>query len=50
MVADVIFAGVILTTGLPGFSSLAVWITGSSMVYFLICSLLINDRVKIKLN
>jgi len=50
LIADVIFAGVILTTGLPGFSALSVPVILYTMLYFLICILLINDQIKIKLN
>jgi H+-transporting ATPase len=48
--ADIVFACIILSIGLPGFTTLPLIVTGSSLLYFALCSLIINDWVKIKAN
>ncbi len=50
IIADVVFVLIILTAGLPGFGLLPMWVTGSSLLYFLICGLLANDSLKTSLN
>jgi H+-transporting ATPase len=50
IIADVLLACIILSLGLPGFTTLPIVVTGSSLLYFAICSLIINDWVKIKVN
>jgi H+-transporting ATPase len=49
IIADVLFSFVMLTVGVPGFQSLSTLITGCSLLYFLFCSLVINDWVKTKI-
>jgi hypothetical protein len=48
--ADIVFACIILSIGLPGFTTLPLIETGSSLLYFAFCSLIINDWVKVKAN
>jgi H+-transporting ATPase len=48
--ADIVFACIILSIGLPGFTTLPLIVTGSSLLYFASCSLIINDWVKVKVN
>jgi H+-transporting ATPase len=48
--ADIVFACIILSIGLPGFTTLPLIVTGSSLLYFALCSLIINDWVKVKVN
>ncbi len=50
IIADVILACIILSLGLPGFTTLPLVVTGSSLFYFAFCSLIINDWVKVKGN
>jgi H+-transporting ATPase len=50
IIADVILACIILSLGLPGFTTLPLVVTGSSLFYFAFCSLIINDWVKVKVN
>jgi H+-transporting ATPase len=50
IIADIILAFLILSLGLPGFKTLPVLVTGSSLLYFAFCSLIINDWVKVKMN
>jgi H+-transporting ATPase len=50
IIADIVFACIILSIGLPGFTSLPLIVTGSSLLYFALCSLIINDWVKVKVN
>ena len=50
IIADVILALCILKTGLFGFSILSTIVIASSVLYFLLCSFLINDWVKVKVN
>jgi len=49
IIADIILACIILSLGIPGFTTLPIFVTGSSLLYFAICSFTINDWVKIKL-
>ncbi|HVB03280.1 MAG TPA: plasma-membrane proton-efflux P-type ATPase [Chitinophagaceae bacterium] len=44
--ADVLLVCLILTTGIPGISSLPVAMTGGTLLYFAFCSFVINDQVK----
>jgi len=48
IIADIVLAFIILTTGLPGFAVLPILITGGSLLYFMFCSFFINDWVKMK--
>jgi H+-transporting ATPase len=50
IIADIILACFILSIGLPGFSILPIIVTGSSLLYFAICSFVINDWIKVKVN
>jgi H+-transporting ATPase len=50
IMADIVFACIILSIGLPGFTILPLIVTGSSLLYFALCSLIINDWVKVKVN
>jgi len=50
IIADVILVCIILSLGLPGFTTLPIVVTGSSLLYFAICSLIINDWVKVRVN
>jgi H+-transporting ATPase len=50
IIADIILACLILTLGLPGFTTLPILVTASSLFYFSFCSLTINDWVKLKVN
>jgi H+-transporting ATPase len=50
IIADLLFACIILSIGLPGFTTLPLFITCSSLLYFALCSLIINDWVKVKVN
>jgi H+-transporting ATPase len=50
IIADILFAFIILSIGLPGFTTLPLIVTGSSLLYFALCSLIINDWVKVKVN
>ena len=48
IMADIVFACIILSIGLPGFTTLPLIVTGSSLLYYALCSLIINDWVKIR--
>jgi H+-transporting ATPase len=48
--ADIVFACIILSIGLPGFTALPVLVTGSSLFYFAFCSLIINDWLKLRMH
>jgi H+-transporting ATPase len=50
IIADIILACFILSMGLPGFATLPIVVTGSSLLYFAFCSLIINDWVKVRVN
>jgi H+-transporting ATPase len=50
IIADIVFACIILSIGLTGFTTLPLIVTGSSLLYFAICSLIINDWVKVRVN
>jgi H+-transporting ATPase len=50
IVADIVFACIILSMGLPGLNNLPLIVTGSSLLYFAFCSLIINDWIKVKVN
>jgi H+-transporting ATPase len=50
VIADALFAILILTFGIHGFTTLSILITGGTLVYFLICGLLINDWIKVRVN
>lgn len=49
-IADVVLAFVIIAIGIPGFTALPLLVAGSTLLYFLICDLLINDWIKVKVN
>ncbi|MHB1922392.1 MAG: plasma-membrane proton-efflux P-type ATPase [Chitinophagaceae bacterium] len=48
LIADVILVLLMLSIGIPGFSILPISLTLSSLFYFLVCSLLVNDWLKLK--
>ncbi|MFA6128195.1 MAG: HAD-IC family P-type ATPase [Bacteroidales bacterium] len=50
IIADVILACIILSVGLPGFTTLPIIITLCSLLYFVFCSFTINDWIKVKVN
>src|SRR5208337_2877462 len=50
IIADVLLACMILSAGLPGFNALPIIVTGSSLLYFAICSFVINDWLKVKVS
>ncbi len=50
IIADIILAFIILSAGLPGFSSLPILVTTSSLSFFAFCSLIINDWIKVRMN
>jgi H+-transporting ATPase len=50
IIGDIVFASIILSIGLPGFTTLPVLVTGSSLFYFAFCSLIINDWLKLRIN
>jgi H+-transporting ATPase len=50
IIADVVLVIFILAFGIPGFAKLPMLVTGSSLIYFMICDLFINDWVKVKVN
>jgi len=49
IIADIILACIILSLGIPGFTTLPIVVTGTSLLYFAICSFTMNDWVKVKL-
>jgi H+-transporting ATPase len=50
MIADAAVVIFLVTIGLAGFMKLSLLITGISLLYFALCSFLINDWIKVKLN
>jgi H+-transporting ATPase len=50
IIADVVFAIIILTLGVPGFTALPPMLTASTLIYCLLCGFLINDWIKIKIS
>jgi H+-transporting ATPase len=50
ILADIVLAISILTIGVTGFTCLPIIITGSTFLYFILCTFLINDWVKVKVN
>jgi len=50
IIADVIFVCFILSIGLPGFTTLPIIVTGSCLLYFAICSFVVNDWIKVKMS
>jgi H+-transporting ATPase len=50
VIADVVFAIIILTVGIPGFTALPILIIGGSLVYFLVFGFLVNDWIKVRMN
>jgi H+-transporting ATPase len=50
IIVDIVLACIILSLGMPGFTTLPIVITVSSLLYFAFCSLIINDWVKVKVN
>jgi H+-transporting ATPase len=50
IIGDIILACIIISTGLPGFATLPIVVTLSSLLYFAVCSFTVNDWVKIKVS
>ena len=50
IIADVILACLILSVGLPVFTTLPIIVTLCSLLYFAICSFTVNDWIKVKTN
>jgi H+-transporting ATPase len=50
LLVDVLFVLLVLTFGLPGFSAVPTVVTAVTLVYFLVCGLLVNDWIKVKVN
>ena len=50
IIGDIVFAFIILSTGLPGLSTLPLIVTASSLLYFAVSSLIINDWIKVNVN
>lgn len=50
IIADIALACIILSVGLPGFTTLPLVVTLCSLLYFAICSFTINDWIKVKVN
>jgi H+-transporting ATPase len=50
IIGDIVFAFIILSTGLPGLSTLPLIVTASSLLYFAVSSLIINDWIKVSVN
>jgi H+-transporting ATPase len=50
VIADALFAIIILTVGIPGFTALPPLITAGTLLYFLICGFLVNDWIKVRVN
>jgi len=50
IIADRLFIIGILMVHVPGFTMLSIAVTGSSLLYFSICSLLVNDWIKVKIS
>jgi H+-transporting ATPase len=48
IIADIILACLILSLGLPGFNTLPIVVTVSSLLYFAFCSLIVNDWMKLR--
>lgn len=48
MIADVVLVVFILTLGVPGFAALPVAVTIGTLIYFLVCGLLVNDWLKME--
>jgi H+-transporting ATPase len=50
IIGDTVFAIIILSVGLPGFTALPPTVTAGTLIYFLLCGFLVNDWLKIKMN
>jgi len=50
VIADALFAIIILTLGIPGFTALPPLLTGGTLLYFLVCGFLVNDWIKVSVN
>jgi H+-transporting ATPase len=50
IIADALFAIIILIVGIPGFTALPPLITTGTILYFLVCGFLVNDWIKVKVN
>jgi len=50
VIADVLFAIIILTAGIPGFTALPPIVTAATLIYFLLCGAFINDWIKTKVH
>ena len=49
LIADIVLALFVLTLGVPGFTRLPIIVTGSTLLYFIFCSFLLNDWVKVRM-
>jgi H+-transporting ATPase len=50
IIADLAFAIIILTVGVPGLTALQPMVTVSTLIYCLLCGLQINDWIKVKIS
>jgi hypothetical protein len=50
IIADITLTISILTIGVPGFIALPIAVTAITLSYFIFCSLIINDWIKVKIN
>jgi H+-transporting ATPase len=50
IIADALFAIIILTAGIPGFTALPPIITAGTILYSLVCGFLVNDWIKVLVN
>jgi H+-transporting ATPase len=50
VIADVLFAIIVLAVGIPGFTALPILYIAGSLVYFLVFGLLVNDWIKVRVN
>ena len=50
IITDVILVCIIISLGFPGFTTLPIMVTFSSLLYFAICSFTVNDWIKVKVN
>jgi len=48
IIGDILLAIIIISIGLPGFTTLPIVVTISGLLYFAFCSFIINDWVKVK--
>jgi H+-transporting ATPase len=50
IIIDVLFVIIILFLGLPGFTDIPAIVIAATLLYFLVCGLLVNDWIKVKFN